>query len=46
LDEALGWFIDAEKRAYPAKDREKLKHRLQCMYLAGEPDWQDRYDAT
>ena len=46
LDEALGWFMDAEKRGYPAKELEKLKHRIQRIYLSGETDWQDRYDAT
>ena len=46
LDEVLGWIIDADRGSYPVKDRERLKHRFQRVYRAGDPDWQDRYDQT
>jgi hypothetical protein len=44
LDEVLGWIIDADRRRYAQKDRERLKHRFQRIYLAGDADWRDRYD--
>lgn len=46
LDEVLGWILDADDATIPAQEREKLKHRFQRIYLAGDSDWQDRYDAT
>jgi hypothetical protein len=46
LDEVFGWIIDADRRGYAQRDREKLKHRFQRIYLAGEVDWQEKYDAS